>query len=63
MKKILGVALLFAGMIFSFATSAQDEKDQKLIDDSNEAKEEFIRTDGLMKNLFIDAIPTIDPCS
>ena len=55
MKKILGVALLFAGMIFSFATSAQDEKDQKLIDDSNEAKEEFIRTDGLMKNLFENA--------
>ena len=55
MKRILGVALLFAGMIFSFATSAQDEKDQKLIDDSNEAKEEFIRTDGLMKNLFENA--------
>ena len=55
MKKILGVALLFAGMIFSFDTSAQDEKDQKLIDDSNEAKEEFIRTDGLMKNLFENA--------
>ena len=55
MKKILGVALLFAGMIFSFATSAQDEKDQKLIDDSNEAKEEFIRTDGLIKNLFENA--------
>ena len=55
MKKILGVALLFAGMIFSFATSAQDEKDQKLIDDSNEAKEEFITTDGLMKNLFENA--------
>ena len=55
MKRILGVALLFAGMIFSFATSAQDEKDQKLIDDSNEAKEEFIRTDGQMKNLFENA--------
>ena len=55
MKKILGVALLFAGMIFSFATSAQDEKDQKLIDDSNQAKEEFITTDGLMKNLFENA--------
>ena len=55
MKRILGVALLFAGMIFSFATSAQDEKNQKLIDDSNEAKEEFITTDGLMKNLFENA--------
>src|SRR5688572_9810130 len=52
MKKILGATLLFTGMIFSLDALAQNDKDKKLIDDSNEAKEEFIRTDALMKNLF-----------
>ena len=45
---ILVISVLFSGT----AVIAQDSKDTKLIEDSKEAKAEFISTDGLMQNLF-----------
>ena len=55
MKKIFGAAILLAGILISFNALAQENKHQKLIDDSNEAKADFIKSDGLMKNLFENA--------
>ena len=34
------------------ALNAQNAKDKKIMEDCNQAKEEFIRTDGLMQSLF-----------
>ncbi|HEX6190731.1 MAG TPA: YSC84-related protein [Chitinophagaceae bacterium] len=59
MKKLrdlrLGTILLAIGLIFGGSVMAQENKTNKLIDDSNEAKAEFIQVDGLMKNLFDNA--------
>lgn len=59
MKKLrdlrLGTIMLAIGLIFGGSVMAQENKTNKLIDDSNEAKAEFIQVDGLMKNLFDNA--------
>ena len=44
--------LLLAFMVLPIGVLAQDADDNKLIADSKEAKEEFIKADGLMKALF-----------
>ena len=43
-------------LILTLTASAQlSTKDKKIVDDSKAAKEEFIKADGLMKNLFNNA--------
>ncbi|MDO9373874.1 MAG: YSC84-related protein [Bacteroidota bacterium] len=39
-------------VFFSFAATAQHAKDERVINDSKRAKEEFVQTDPLMKSLF-----------
>ncbi len=50
-------ALLFIPMLFTagILTAQETEKDNKLITDSKEAKDAFIKSDGLMSNLFNNA--------
>jgi lipid-binding SYLF domain-containing protein len=57
MKKSISVSVLkFSLLLLVLLTGvfahAQSSKDQKLIRDSRDAKEDFIHTDGLMQNLF-----------
>ncbi len=46
---------LFAMLLFSFASTAQNNKDDKILRDSEHAKAEFIRSDNLMQSLFSGA--------
>jgi lipid-binding SYLF domain-containing protein len=62
MKKILfhgmitATLLFFAAFLLTGSAFAQySKKDRKLITDCRAAKEDFINTDGLMKNLFSNA--------
>lgn len=49
-------ALLIVALSLSQVSAAQTEKkDKKIVADSKDAKEAFIRTDGLMNNLFKSA--------
>lgn len=48
----LRLVILLSGLIIAFSASAQNSKDKKVIADAQTAKEEFINTDGMMKNLF-----------
>ena len=50
-----GLTLLMLIFIFSTASFAQNEKYQKILRDSREAKTEFIKSDSLMASLFKDA--------
>lgn len=48
--------LLFAGHTLTLSSQAQlSRKDQQIVDDAKAAKTEFIKSDGLMKNLFNNA--------
>lgn len=48
--------MLFSAIILSCAASAQtSSKDQKIIADAKLAKDEFVKGDGLMRNLFANA--------
>lgn len=50
------VFLTITLLVSALAASAQlSTKDKKIVDDSKAAKEEFIKADGLMKNLFNNA--------
>jgi lipid-binding SYLF domain-containing protein len=51
-KYCLIIAALFA---VSFTNAQTTRKEKKLVNDSHEAKNDFINTDGLMKNLFSNA--------
>src|SRR5258705_1271509 len=48
----LKMMTLVACILVGSAAFAQGSKDNKVIGDSKTAKEEFINTDGMMKNLF-----------
>jgi lipid-binding SYLF domain-containing protein len=48
-------SLIFTALILPATVSGQDADDKKLIDDSKGAQAEFIKADGLMKNLFDNA--------
>src|SRR5687767_12376062 len=51
--RLLAISFLTAGLLINNSAQAQSEdKDDKIVADANEAKADFIRTDGLMKNLF-----------
>lgn len=52
MKKI---SLLLFVCLSVLSINAQSNKDQKIIDAAVEAKEDFIKADGLLKNLFRDS--------
>lgn len=57
-KMILGLKITFmtVALIVSASASAQStKKEKRLVEDCQEAKEDFIATDGLMKNLFNNA--------
>lgn len=45
-------AILVTGILIGTSAFSQDSKDRKIIEDSKIAKEEFIHTDDVMKNLF-----------
>lgn len=50
---LLAISFLIVGLLFNNSAQAQgDDKDDKIVADANEAKADFIKTDGLMKNLF-----------
>ncbi len=49
------IKLLAALLCFSLISFAQNDKYEKLLRDSEEAKAEFIKTDSLMASLFNDA--------
>lgn len=60
MKRVISLPasafIFFLGITFSSSVSAQtSKKDKRLVQDCVEAKEDFIDTDGLMKNLFSSA--------
>ena len=46
------ILFAFSGMLLPATLKAQDSKGNKIIRDSKTAKAEFIKSDGLMKNLF-----------
>ena len=50
---IVAMSFLMSGLFAGNSVLAQsDDKDDKIVADANEAKADFINTDGLMKNLF-----------
>ena len=49
--KVIGIAILLVSM-YSISNAQTSSKDKKVIADARKAKVEFIKTDGLMKNLF-----------
>ena len=50
---LLAISFLIASLFTSNSLHGQsDSKDQKIVADANEARADFIKTDGLMKNLF-----------
>jgi lipid-binding SYLF domain-containing protein len=52
----ISVALLFTCIFLSINVFAQNKKkDKKIVADAKEAKAEFIKVDGMMKNLFDNA--------
>ena len=60
MKKInmvssAAILLILMAITMPVSTSAQSSKDNKLIEDSKEAKADFIKTDGLMQSLFANS--------
>lgn len=50
--RLATLLLLMTGLTMTTGLKAQNSKDTKLIRDSETAKAEFIKSDGLMKNLF-----------
>jgi len=48
-------SLIFTALILPATVRAQDSDDSKIMADSKEAQAEFIKADGLMKNLFDNA--------
>ncbi|HEX5654623.1 MAG TPA: YSC84-related protein [Chitinophagaceae bacterium] len=54
-RKVLIGSLLVMTALISVTGQAQNSKDRKVIADTKVAKAEFIRVDGLMKNLFDNA--------
>ncbi len=48
-------SLIFTALILPATVSGQDADDKRLIEDSKGAQAEFIKADGLMKNLFDNA--------
>jgi lipid-binding SYLF domain-containing protein len=52
MVRIAALLLIMTGLAMPKFLLAQSDKDNKLIEDSKEAKAEFIKTDGLMQSLF-----------
>lgn len=56
MKHAKYISSLLAGLfIISNAIAQTSSKDKKVVADANDAKKEFIKADGLMKNLFDNA--------
>lgn len=54
-KNRIGLAamiVVITGLVLPASLSAQDSKESKIVGDSKHAKEEFIKSDGLMKSLF-----------
>ena len=53
---LLMISFLLTGMLVSSSMLAQhDEKDDKIVADAKTAREDFIKADGLMQNLFDNA--------
>ncbi|HET6769781.1 MAG TPA: YSC84-related protein [Chitinophagaceae bacterium] len=50
---LLAISFLIANLVANNSAYAQaEDKDDKIVADANEARNDFIKTDGLMKNLF-----------
>ena|SRR5687768_6465377 len=52
MMRLAIVMLAFTIVSLPLALMAQDSKDKKIIEDCEQARTEFIKSDGLMQNLF-----------
>lgn len=52
MIRIAALLLVLTGLAMPVSLLAQDSKDNRLIEDSKEAKTAFIKSDGLMQSLF-----------
>jgi lipid-binding SYLF domain-containing protein len=50
--QVLPFVCLLAALFIGFTASAQSDKEDQLMKDAQEAKEDFIKTDDLMRNLF-----------
>lgn len=49
----LGLGILLSGFLFGTTAVAQNsDKEEKLMSDATEAKADFIKSDGLLKNIF-----------
>ncbi|MBM3415634.1 MAG: hypothetical protein FJY20_04130 [Bacteroidetes bacterium] len=56
MKFMQSILLSASFLLIAFSVSAQlSSKDRKMVDDARQAREEFIKADGLMRNLFNNA--------
>lgn len=58
MKKIFSFSILALTLVAFLSTSVSAQttrKDKRLVEDAADAKQDFIRTDGLMSNLFSSA--------
>lgn len=53
--RLSAILLAFTALVLPAKLIAQDPKENKIIEDSKEAKAAFIQSDGLMKNLFENA--------
>lgn len=53
MQRIALLAIFLSG--FQIVQAQLSSKDQKIVNDCNDAKEEFIKSDGLIRNLFNNA--------
>jgi lipid-binding SYLF domain-containing protein len=53
LSRWLAISFLIANLFVTNSVHGQsDDKDHKIVADANEAKDDFTRTDGLMKSLF-----------
>ena len=52
MMRLSIILLAFTVLVMPATLKAQDSKDNKIVEDSKEAKAEFTKSDGLMQNLF-----------
>ena len=53
--RILAVSMLLSGLILSAPGFSQNAKEKSLIEDSNGAQKEFVKSDHLMQSLFENA--------
>ena len=54
--KLAQLILIFSSLLIANAGIAQSSKDKEIMVDCDTAKAEFLRTDGLLKNVFTERL-------